>query len=319
MSRTIALACIFAMGALAEVRFEKVKHQGWDALRVANGTVELVVTRSIGPRIMRYGFAGGQNFFWEDPAGLGKSGEKEWQMRGGHRVWVAPEDRVYTYPPDNSPIAVNVDGGVLTATQPVEKETGIQKELVIRMAAQGTDVEIVHRLYNKSVFPLEYAVWALSMMAPGGTGISGFPPRGTHQENLQPTNPLVMWAYTDFSDPRWTFTRKYFALRMDPRRSDPQKAGLFNRNTWAAYLLNNELFLKKAAADPARTYPDFGCSFETFTNNLFLELETVGPMTRVPAGGMVEHVERWSLHKGVSIPSITDAALDRVLGPLVKP
>jgi hypothetical protein len=305
------------MSTIAEVRVDKIKHQGWDATRVSNGTVELVVTSSIGPRIMRYGFVGGQNFFWEDPAGLGKSGEKDWQMRGGHRVWAAPEDRVYTYPPDNSPIVVRVEGGVVIATQPVEKETGLQKELVIRLAPQGS--EVINRLYNKSAFPLEFSVWALTMMTPGGTAFSGFPPRGTHQENLQPTNPLVMWAYTDFSDARWTFTKKYFALRMDPQRSDPQKVGLFNRRTWGAYLLKNELFVKQTSADPAKTYPDFGCSFETFTNNLFLEIETLGPLARVPAGAVAEHAERWSLHKNVAIPKIDDATLDRVLAPLVKP
>jgi hypothetical protein len=88
------------------------------------------------------------------------------------------------------------------------------------------------------------------MMAPGGVGCTGFPPRGTHPEVLQPTNPLVMWAFTgafdqskktrnikhqnvnndvlsqmsslnvcnllrpaDFSDSRWTFTQKYLILR----------------------------------------------------------------------------------------------------------
>ena len=32
--------------------------------------------------------------------------------------------------------------------------------------------------------------------------------------------------------------------------------------------------------DASKTYPDFGCSFETFTNADFLEMETLGPMTK---------------------------------------
>ena len=38
------------------------------------------------------------------------------------------------------------------------------------------------------------------MMAQGGHGIHGFPPRGTHPEMLAPTNPLVMWAFTNLAD-----------------------------------------------------------------------------------------------------------------------
>ncbi len=41
-----------------------------------------------------------------------------------------------------------------------------------------------------------------------------------------------------------------------------RKCGLFNPNTWVAYILNGEAFVKQARADAARAYPDFGCSFD---------------------------------------------------------
>jgi hypothetical protein len=127
-----------------------------------------------------------------------------------------------------------------------------------------------------------------------------------------------MWAYTDLSDPRWGITQKYLTLRQDPNVSAPQKIGLFNEKTWAAYLLNGELFVKRTTATPGLTYPDFGCSFETFTNNEMLEMESLGPMTVVASGASVVHVERWSLHKDVSLSSWTDAELDRVILPLIE-
>jgi len=66
-----------------------------------------------------------------------------------------------------------------------------------------------------------------------------------------------------------------------------------------------------------RMYPDFGASFETFTNAEFLEQETLGPMTKLAPGASVEHTERWTLHKNVHIREWDDAELDRVLLPLV--
>ena len=46
--------------------------------------------------------------------------------------------------------------------------------------------------------------------------LRAFPPRGTHPKDLAPTNPLVMWAFSDLSDPRWKFTKKYMVLTQDP-------------------------------------------------------------------------------------------------------
>lgn len=306
-----------ALGLAAAVRIEKISYQGWsNCYRVTNGEVELVVTGDVGPRILRYAFVGERNFFKEYPEMMGRSGEKQWMIRGGHRLWRAPEDATLTYALDNDPVKVEIRGGVLTATQPVEPVTGIEKQIAVRMAESGTAVEVIHRMRNTLRRPLEFAPWALTVMAPGGIAITGFPPRGRHPEVLAPTHPLVMWAYTDFSDPRWTFTKKYLILRQDSRAKEPQKAGLFNPDTWGAYLLGTDLFLKRSQADPSKRYPDFGCSFETFTNQDMLELETLGPLARVPAGGVVEHVERWSLHRNVRIGSWSDAELDRALGPV---
>ncbi len=107
-------------------------------------------------------------------------------------------------------------------------------------------------------------------------------------------------------------------LRQDPKIADPQKIGLFNPNTWAAYLLGSDLFLKQIKADPARTYPDFGCSFETFTNAEFLELETLGPLTRIEPGKSAEHTERWTLQRNVRISRWRDTELDKVLLPALS-
>jgi len=305
---------------MAAVKIEKTNYKGWpNSYRVSNGEVEIIITSDIGPRIMRYGFPGGQNLFKEFSEGLGKSGEAVWQLRGGHRVWAAPEDAVKTYAPDNGPVHVSIKGEVLEATEPVEPLTGLEKQITVKMSPSGTGVEIVHRLRNTNKGAIELAPWALSMMAPGGTGIHGFPPRGTHPQMLAPTNPLVMFAFTDLSDKRWTLTKKYLILRQDPNNhGQPQKLGSYNPHTWAAYLLGSDLFIKHYEADPKRTYPDMGASFETFTNAEFLEQETLGPMTKLAPGASVDHIERWTLHKNVHIGQWNDAELDRVLLPLVS-
>lgn len=318
MFKNLVLVTVFAMTLPAAVKIEKTPYAGWpNCYRITNGEIEMIVTSDVGPRVIRFGFVGGQNLFKEFPAELGKSGESKWMPRGGHRLWVGPEDEKFTYALDNGKVDIQIRGGELEAIQPVEKETGLQKSILIRMAPSGTSVEMIHRIKNTTLFALEFAPWTLTMMAQGGLGITGFPPRGTHPENLLPTNPLVMWAYTNLADPRWKYSFKYLGLQQDPKNPAPQKLAHFNVHTWGAYLLGMDLFIKRYTADPTKTYPDFGVSYETFTNADFLELETIGPLTKVAPGKSVEHIERWSLHKNIKISAFTDAELDRVLLPLL--
>ena len=318
MSRLVGITILLTMTLPAAVKIEKTQYRGWpNCYRISNGEVDLIVTTDVGPRVIRYGFVGGQNVFKEFEEQMGKSGESTWQARGGHRVWMGPEDAVLTYALDNSPIHAQVKGDSIELTGGVEKETGLQKQITVKLAASGSGVEVQHRITNKGPRAREFAAWTLTMMAQGGVAFVAFPPRGTHPKDLLPTNPLVMWAFTDFSDKRWQFTKKYLMLRQDPKNSSPQKVGTFNKDTAAGYLLGSDLFIKRATAQDPRKQPDFGCSYETFTNEQFLEMETLGALGNVQPGGSLEHAEHWSLHKNIKISSWTDQEIDRVFLPLL--
>src|SRR3954453_11856329 len=150
MIRRAAFALLATtMSLSAAVRIEKTAWGGWpNCYRITNGEVELIVTTDVGPRVMRYAFVGGQNLFKEFTAQLGKSGEKEWTPRGGHRIWMGPEDVKLTYALDNGPVKIDVKGSVVTLTQPVEPETGLEKQITVQLAERGTAVEVSHRIKN---------------------------------------------------------------------------------------------------------------------------------------------------------------------------
>src|SRR5690242_20268896 len=114
----------------AAVRVEKTEYKGWtNCYRIANGEIELIVTADVGPRIIRFGFVGGQNLLKEFPDQLGKSGEEKLQLRGGDRVWKAPEDPVATWAPDNALVAIQVTPTGVVARAPIEPLTNLQKEI----------------------------------------------------------------------------------------------------------------------------------------------------------------------------------------------
>jgi hypothetical protein len=301
---------------MPQPKIEPISYAGWpNCYRLSNGETELIVTTDVGPRVIRYGFVGGQNLFAEIADQLGKSGESSWIMRGGHRLWAAPEVMPDTYALDNGPVKPTILQDTISLLQPVEPETGLQKEIALSYESSGS-ISVTHRIANRGKQSRCLAPWALSQMAPGGIGMATFPPRGSHHEQLLPTNPLVMWAYTNFSDKRWLFTHKYVILRHDPTDPSPQKTGLFNSDTRAAYLLGSDLFIKRSQADPNAQYPDFHCSFEIFTNGVFLELETLGPLLDLAPGATLEHVERWSLHRNIELASLDESEIERVIHPL---
>jgi hypothetical protein len=295
----------------AKVQFEKVEYKGWNAYRLSNGVVDLVIPADIGIRIMRFGFVGGANMFAEFESLVGKKGGDEWRLYGGHRLWHAPEDVTRTYIPDNDPVEIVQQGASVVVRQPLDA-TGIAKEIEVTLHPEQAQVRLVHRLRNTNHWAVEFAPWALSVMAQGGQAIIPLPPRGTHPEALIPTSTLILWAYTDLSDPRWTFTPKYVLLRQDPNAKNPQKIGAVNPSNWLAYTNGGNLFVKGFTYVPNATYPDMGSNVETFTNNGMLEVETLAPLSTVQPGETVEHVETWHLFPNVQTPT-TEAEIDALV------
>ncbi len=301
-----------------------VSYQGWDGcVLLSDGVVELIATTAIGPRIMRFGFVGGPNLFFEKTEDLGQSGGSEWRIYGGHRFWHAPEAFPRTYAPDNSPVERHaVDGNTLKLVQPVEPSTGVGKEIEITLDPATHRVTVLHRAVNWNPWAIELAPWCLTAMAGGGRAIIPHEKYRAHSEYLLPARPLVLWHYTDMSDPRFTWGPRYIQLRQDRSATTKQKIGVLNTLGWAAYALAGHVFVKRFAHRPGAAYPDFGANCEVFTDSSMLEMETLGPLTRLRAnGGAVEFTERWELFKaelGRDDDSLVEALEIRGLGGLAE-
>ena len=297
---------------------EKIRYGGWpNCYRLSNDIVDLIVTTDVGPRVIRFGFVGQDNEFKEYEEMMGQTGGDEWRIYGGHRLWHAPEVRSRTYFPDNGPVELKEHDSFVRLVQPTEPTTGIQKEIDLRLWPDKAKVSVTHRLRNTNLWAVELAPWALTVVAQGGKAVIPLPPRGSHEENLLPTNTFTLWAYTDMSDPRWTWGREYVMLRQDPEAQVPQKIGMMVPGGWVAYARNGHLFVKKFNHVLGGYYPDLGCSVETFTNADMLEVETLGPLVRLAPGAAVEHVEGWFLFDDVPVPR-DDADVDAHILPKVQ-
>ncbi|GBC99909.1 hypothetical protein HRbin17_02441 [bacterium HR17] len=104
MVAVTVLSVLLGFG-MAQVGVEKVNYHGWkNAVKLSNGLIEGYVTTDVGPRIIDIRPVGGNNIFYARKDEIGKSGEKEFKLRGGWRPWIASERYDITWLPDNVPI-----------------------------------------------------------------------------------------------------------------------------------------------------------------------------------------------------------------------
>lgn len=281
------------------LNLEKIAYKGWpNCLRLSNGLVELIVTTDVGPRIIHFGWAGSdKNLFYVADKTAGKTGGDTWHLYGGHRLWHAPEIKPRTYVPDNEPVKYSWDGHCLRLQPDTETLTGIRKTTEIVLDDSNSSLTLHHQLTNEGQWEITCAPWALSVMAGGGTAIMPQEPFIKFPDALLPARPLVLWHYTNMADARFTWAKDYVGLKHDAKCTGPAKFGVRNSVGWGAYVLGDTAFIKRSDLKPEAEYPDFGCNWELYTDNNFLELETLGPLALIPVGKTVEHVEQWSLAK----------------------
>ncbi|HEY1402549.1 MAG TPA: hypothetical protein VGB05_00330 [Pyrinomonadaceae bacterium] len=284
---------------------------------LSNGTVEAVVTSDVGPRIIRYGFTGGENILGETPGATLTTELGDFKPWGGHRLWVAPEAKPRSYAPDNTPLAVAFEGERdIRLTAPVEAATGIEKELRIALDADGSGLTVGHRITNRNLWAIDAAPWALTIMRGGGTAIFPQEPYISWDDYLLPARPLVLWHYTNLADARWAIGKKFIRLTTDASANHPQKVGLLNKQGWAAYKHGATLFVKRFAYEEGAMYPDYGCNCETYTAGDFIEVESLAPLGRLEPGASAEHEERWTLFRDVEAGANEDE-LEAAIGPFI--
>ncbi len=275
---------------------------GWkNNIRLANAHAELIITLDVGPRVISYRTTDGTNVFKTFNEQLGGTGEAEWKSRGGHRFWLAPEDAVLSYIPDNAAVEHRVlSPHEVELSTSLGEQLPVRKTLSVALAADSTRVSLTHRAENIGSDPLSVATWGLSVMVPGGIEIIPLPPLGEHPRDLLPNRIMILWPFTDMTDPRWRWGRRFITLRQ--ANAGPTKIGLAHRERWAAYHHSDTLFVKIIEYRAGASYPDFGCNFETFTNEDMLEVESLGPLMDLAPGAATEHSERWHLFDGVTAP-----------------
>ena len=283
---------------------------GWNRVLVlANNQVELLVTLDVGPRVISYRRLDGLNLFKTFDDQLGMSGEKDWQSRGGHRLWIAPET-TSTYFPDNQPVSYQIMGeNHICLRSPPEPESGVKKELELMLDKATSRVTLNHSVTAARTQHSGIAPWGLTVLKPGGKAIIPMPAKSLHPNDLSqndrdagrdseldllPNRNMSLWPYTDINDPRFNWYDDRLEISQDTNMPST-KIGFLHRMQTVHYEVDGYRFSKTISYHQDAIYPDGNCNLEIFSDRMMLELESLGPLAAMKKDERIVHTENWSL------------------------
>ena len=287
-----------------------------DAIRLSNGTVNLVVVPSIGGRIMRYGYVGGPNLLWNNPKAVDVARERDRDdppttraaahvNYGGDKAWPWPQDQWplligRTYPPpaeaDQAAYKSRLVGslGVRLESPPIPSH-GAKIVREIRLQPSGTRVTIVTRLQQTTADrpPPELAAWSVTQIV----GDSRVYARLRHDGITRPMQPAPAPPTTRPIAPR--------IIAINPPLPKPGKLGL-DADVLAA-AVGDTLFVQRSptaaaksggyrAAERAQVFfqqadkPDL-------KRPRYAELEFTSPRQDLAAGEVPELRVTWELRR----------------------
>ncbi len=269
---------------------EAASFAGHECVRLEGGAGAVIVTTSVGPRILGL-FGDGDNMLAALPGStIHRPEGTPYRLLGGHRLWAAPEVPRITYEPDDRPcVATEVEGGVRVEA-PMDG-VDLIKAIEVRRSEDGWIVD--HEIRNGSDAPVTLAPWAITQLPLGGEVIV---PASTDATGPQADRSLVLWPYTDAGDIR-------LHLRLDDVRIDAApgarrlKIGVAPSRGRVSHRRGDEVFEKHVVVDPSASYADLGAAIQVFVCDDFCELETLGPIREVAPDGVAHHRERWSIRR----------------------
>lgn len=253
-----------------------------------NDYLRLDYLTTTGPRIIGLHIKGAEGnllastpeIHWETPHG-------EYYLRGGHRLWTAPENPFYTCPEEGLGIIEENDDVILKS--PTDA-SGLQKEIAIRL--EENRVHLWHRVTWNGKEAIELAPWAITQLRLRSMAILPL----SESNRLHPNRNLVLWSYSQIKDERLELHDDLILLH---GREDQRACKIGNRNDtgWIACALGDALFVKRFEVADGN-FPDLGCNVEAYVKDVCVELETLGHLETLKPGESVNHEEIWEVFAG---------------------
>jgi len=282
---------------------EQGEFHGERTLVLTSEHLQVEVLAEAGPRIVRVRLAGSSenvlgevpDIGWETPWG-------EYHLRGGHRLWSAPENPPLTSAPDEGGLIVTETANGVRLER-LEPQSSLRKSIEIELAADAAQLTLRHELSNEGEAAVSQAPWGITILPLGGVAILPQQRGAVDGNDFLPNRSLILWPYSSIADPRLELDDELVLIRATEAMA-PFKIGYFNRAGWAGYVRGDVFLCKRFEPQPDRVHADLGSNVEVYCDKRLLELETLAPLATLERGERAVLTERWDLHRVDASPAM---------------
>lgn len=252
---------------------------------INNEVIKVDITIDKGPFIIFFGFIDGKNLLYSE----------ENNKYLGHHLWFSPRTISEISSLEKSVVYTPLSNGV-KFTQTIDNPINLKINIETLFAPETSDFMILHSVQNISKEPKKISICASTLMNPNGILIV---PQCNENTELFPNRLLALWPYSKTDDNRFYLGNKYISFNHNSEIKEPFKFGTNNSLGWAAYILNDTAFIKRFVQNEDARYPNFGCSFESYSDEKYLSLDTNSAFYFTKPKEIIKHVENWSISKNI--------------------
>ncbi len=266
---------------------------------IENNFLRVDYLTTTGPRIIGLYASGVEgNLLAETPDAHWPTPHGEFYLRGGHRLWIAPEDLFYVCPEDNLNVIEKKDEVILRS--PIDA-AGLEKEILFRL--DKNCVHLTHRVTWHGEEPIVFALWGITQLRLNGMAVLPL----SVSDGLIPDRNLVFWPYSQIQDKRLELHDDVILLHGEAAEQ-AFKVGNFNKHGWIACTSGRVLFVKRFSLSETENHPDMGCNVEAYVKDDCLELETLGPLEKLNQNESVTHEETWEVFTDTEYTATVESA-----------
>jgi hypothetical protein len=247
---------------------------------------KMIVATDFGPRIMHLSINDHSNILFRDSEGKYRNGN--WQIYGGHRLWLSPEN-LRNLTPNNEKCEIDIKENSFTVKK-LDKKTQFEKAITI--TEKNNHFMVTHTIINKSEYLQSGALWALTCLKPAGTIFIPWATPGSFKMSK-----IIYWnewigQTTNVNSAQFSRNNDYFFININGEMS---KVGSAAYDGYVGITTDTYTFIKKFNRQATNDYPDDNCAVECYTCEDFVELETLSPNMAFLPGICYSHTEKWIL------------------------
>lgn len=280
-----------------EIKQINLKYYG-KCVSINNGTVKVIVSVDVGPKIIFWGYTNGENMLYipydileyDEPISQ-KIPPDIFFKRYGHEIMLAYEKNKPVVLSSGTTIySILKEGVVFSCSNP---KLGLSANLEIIIQDKSNSIMIVHSIENTNEKTQNFSICSSTFVTQDGTLLV---PQNMDDLGNSPNRVLALWKKSNINDSRLYVANEY--LRFNNTSTDKSsvlKLGINNRRAWSTYTKDGNTFLKHYLHNKKAKYLNFDSSFIIDSKKELLSLKVLSPIYNVQKNEIAKMAEYWSL------------------------